>query len=135
MFNPITYELAKKYTDDKLENLWNDAEVLDFTKTFDYVESVMQGGALVEKTIDFEGHGLGEYVVSLMQKGPVKIKVGFNGLVAESVQHAQNFGNYCQFTDLVVYDGHLLYLYLYVNKDSTLIFQCKEITTAPFNPS
>lgn len=135
MFDPISYELAKKYTNDKLEKLWTDADVLDFTKEFDFAESIMQGGAMVEKTLEFEGINIGPFVVAAFQSGPKKIKVALNGEEGTLFVFAQNFATHSQYTDFIVYGDSLLYMYLLVGLDGTLRFQCKEITTSPYVPA
>lgn len=121
--------------DARVEAFWTNAALLDFTKEFDFAESIMQGGAMVEKTLDFEGLNMGAYIVSLFERGPAKIKVSLNGMEATLFVFAQNFGTHSQFTDFVVYDDHLLYLFLQVTIEGSLRFQCKEVPTSPYVPS
>lgn len=106
-------------------------EVVDFTPLFDLAESVAAGGEQVAvHTV------LAERIMKKLQSGPVKIKVSFSGLTASAVVHAQDFGTYCQFTDFVLLNGALLYIFIFVSgEDESISFQVQQVVTTPYNPS
>ena len=121
--------------DARVEAFWTNADLLDFTNVFDFSESIMQGGAIVEKSLGGDGFNLGVWVIDKMQRGPVKIKVALGGTTSELFVFASNFRQASQVIGFVDNDGHLLYLYILVRADNVLLFQCKEIPTATYVPS
>ena len=130
----VTLEAAKTYTDEQITKYWTEAEVFDLTTVFDFAHSVEKGGTLEATTYDNA-----DALFEKMKNEPVKIKVAFNGLTATVSVLAQYFpdGGYCQFTDFVVLNNKLLYLYLMVSggTNGILAYQCQQVTTTPYNPS
>ena len=130
-----TLTLAKQYTDEQIVKYWTDAEVVDFSTMFDLAQSVMAGGEEVVVSTE-----LATAIHQKMQNGPVKIKVAFNGMTATLFVLAQDFGTHSQFTDFVVLNGELLYLYIYVQPAldgvvSHVSFRVQQVITMPYNPS
>lgn len=135
MIDLTTLAAAKAYTDKQITKFWTDAEVIDFSTMFDLAQSIMAGGA--EVSVETE---LATAIHQKMQNGPVKIKVAFNGMTATLFVLAQDFGTHSQFTDFVVLNGDLLYLYIYVQPAldgvvNHVSFRVQQVFAAPYDPS
>ena len=111
---------------DLLSKQWRDMSVIDLTSYFDFAQSVLSGGTMINVS-----HNICADLLKVMKDEPVKLKVKFDTYTAIVSTLAQNFDTYCQFVDFVVLNGKLLYLYLSVNK-SNFSFQCQEVVTKPY---
>ena len=129
---------AKTYTDEQITKYWTEAPVFDFTSVFDFAQSVAKGGTLEATTYDN-----GSVFVARAKNEPIKIKVAFNQQQACMNVLPQYFHNeidgvddsYCQFTDFVVLEGCLLYMFMTVGVTGIVSFKCQQVTTTPYNPS
>ena len=142
--NILTYDSLDEVPDDLPEGSFVAVpadDVVDFTTVFNLAESVAVGGEMVRK--DYEN---ASRVIAKMKSGPVRIKVAFDTFEVFKTVHAQYFPiddsdseGYCQFTDLVVYDGALLYFYITIHTYSvygpTVAFRVQQLTTAPYVPA